>query len=107
MQGIKALTKSVKDLSSISEVSDISRSTSELLTGQAFKKSAMKKRMKALGLGPSGQHKSVSQSTLIHSTDDISVDPKSLRQSMSTDVRTLGNGIFDLLYPQKTVISLH
>ena len=96
MQGIKAITKSVKDLSSISEMSDISRSTSQLLTGEVFKKSAMKKRMKALGgtPGPSGKHKSVSQSTLIHSTDDISVDKRSLRQSISTDVRQMGFLVF-------------
>jgi hypothetical protein len=90
MQNLKALKKSVKDLSSISEMSDISRSTSELLTGEVFKKGAMKKRMKALGgkAGTSGNGKSVSQSTLIHSTDDISVDSRDLRHSFSIDVRS-------------------
>ena len=98
MQSIKALTKSVKDLSSISEMSDISRSTSELLTGEVFKKSAMKKRMKALGgiPGPSGKTKSVSQSTLLHSTDDISAASSQRtfkKSSISIDVRYFGERI--------------
>ena len=83
MQGIKALSKSVRELSSISEMSDITKSTSELLTGQTFKKAQMKKRLKALG--GKTEHKSVSQSTLIHSTDDIPAndDTRSFRHSMS------------------------
>ena len=81
MQSIKALTKSVKDLSSISEMSDISKSTSELLTGETFKKSALKKRMKALGgtTDGAGKKKSISQTSLVHASDDtisISSDTK-------------------------------
>lgn len=81
MQSIKALTKSVKDLSSISEMSDISKSTSELLTGETFKKSALKKRMKALGgtTDGTGKKKSISQTSLVHASDDsisISSDTK-------------------------------
>ena len=85
MQGIKALSKSIKEISRIDEMSDITKSTSELLTGETFKKAAMKKRLKALG--GKTDHKSVSQSTLIHGSDNDSFvydeDVKRFRHSIS------------------------
>ena len=86
MQGIKALSKSARELSSISEMSDITKSTSELLTGQTFKKAQMKKRLKALG--GKMEHKSVSQSTLIHSTDDIPSDDDGRKFRHSVSITT-------------------
>ena len=67
---LKMLSKSVKDLSSISEMSDISKSTSDILTGQAFKKSALRQKFKALsGDAATGKRKkSESRSSLIHSS---------------------------------------
>ena len=83
MQGIKALSKSIKEISRIDEMSDITKSTSELLTGETFKKAAMKKRLKALG--GKTDHKSVSQSTLIHASEDLAYDEdvKRFRHSIS------------------------
>ena len=82
MQSIKALTKSVKDLSTISEMADLSKSTSELLTGETFKKSALKKTIKALrGKDASGKEKSISQTSLVHSTDDDNISVESVGSS--------------------------
>ena len=86
MQGIKSLSKSVRELSRIDEMSDITKSTSELLTGETFKKAAMKKRLKALG--GKVEHKSVSQSTLIDSTDDVSLSEDVVKLRRSSSMKT-------------------
>ena len=100
MQGIKALSKSIKEISRIDEMSDITKSTSELLTGETFKKAAMKKRLKALG--GKTDHKSVSQSTLIHGSDNDSFvydeDVKRFRHSISMAASEVSHTLFQYFF---------
>ena len=84
-KALKMISQSVRDLTSISEVSGITKSTSELLTGEAFKKSAMRKKIIALGptTDVSKRRKSESKTSLIQEDVDSITSAKSSKRRTS------------------------
>ena len=84
-KALKMISQSVRDLTSISEVSGITKSTSELLTGEAFKKSAMRKKIIALGptTDVSKKRRSESKTSLIQDDVDSITSAKSVRNRIA------------------------
>ena len=71
---LKALSQSVMDLSSVSEMRDISKSTSDLMTGSLFKKKELARKIRHLTKGKTSD----SKSSLLHSSAE-SVDTLEVR----------------------------
>ena len=89
-KALKMISQSVRDLTSISEVSGITKSTSELLTGEAFKKSAMRQKIIALGATTDKRRRSESKTSLIHEdVDSTTSATSSKRRTSVASVRNL------------------
>ena len=102
------LSKSVQKLGSITELRDISQSTSDLLTGKAYDKSALKQKIKTLGATTdvSKKRKSESKSSLITRSQSEDHSITSVRYSSTLNFLPLGVLGVGVLYEVSHIVLL-